>query len=78
MLTSELTAALQKVQQIAGDIPVTLVRVEDEAETVLKSIGIHIDPSSGAVEGGLVLEHGAVSPSNPPTGVAESTPPPAS
>lgn len=57
MKVSELTAALQKVQQVAGDVEVVLRHLDQGAETVLKSIGVHINPASGTAGGQAVLEH---------------------
>lgn len=62
MLTSELIAALNKVNQVAGDVPVVLKRIEDDAVTELATIGVHIDPTSGSTSGQVVLEHATPAP----------------
>ena len=75
MKISELVGVLNKVQQVAGDVPIVLKAIEDGAETGLLSVGVHIDPTTE--EGGSVaLEHGqAPSPASDPE--PEPTPPPA-
>lgn len=74
MLTSEIIAALQKVQSIAGDIPVVLRRVEDDVETELLSIGVHIDPATSSTKGSVALEHGApAAPAEPAVAAAPET-----
>jgi hypothetical protein len=65
MDVSQLIAALQKVSQLAGDVPVVLKHAESEAETVLQSIGVHINPTTGETSGEAVLEHGDA-PDTPP------------
>jgi hypothetical protein len=74
---SELTAAFQKVQSVAGDVDVVLKDVGSEAKTVIKSIGLHIDPSSGQAGGTVELEHGAAEPEAPPAPPAAAPEPPA-
>lgn len=75
MHVSELLAALQKVQQVAGDVPVVLKHVENGAESELLSLGIHIGASSPDQTGRVELEHGDAPPASEPE--PESTPPPA-
>lgn len=58
MKLSELIAGLNKLTQFAGDLPVVIKNVESEAETVLHSIGINIDPSSGTANGSVTINHG--------------------
>lgn len=67
MLISELLAALGKVNQLAGDIPIVLKHVESEAETELLSLGLHIDPTSAEVGGSVTLEHGTPPAAPAPT-----------
>jgi len=74
MKVTELIAALQKVQQVAGDVPVVLKDVEGDAETALLSIGVHIDPTSGSPVGGVTLEHGE-QPASPPVEPEAPAPP---
>jgi len=74
MKVSELAAALQKVQQVAGDVPVVLKAVEGGVETALLSIGVHIDPTSA--EGGTAeLEHGEQSAPAPAPEPEPAAPP---
>lgn len=73
MLISELSAALQKVQQVAGDIPVVLKDIEHGVETELRALGIHIDPSSGSASSTVELEH-AVPTQAPVSPPSTSTP----
>lgn len=75
MLISELINALGKINQIAGDIPVVLKHVEQEAETELVSLGLHIDPTSGSTGGKITLEHGAAPVAPVQTPEAPVTPP---
>lgn len=58
MKVSELTAALQKVQQVAGDVDVVLKDVEGGAETDLLSLGVHIGTSPDDQASRVELEHG--------------------
>lgn len=62
MKISELVAALSKVQQLAGDVPVVLKRIEDAAESVVHSLDVHIDPLSGSAGGQVELTHGSPAP----------------
>ena len=74
MKVSELLTALQKVQQVAGDIPVVLKHLEDGAESALLSIGVHIDPTSSGDGGQVELEHGQA-PEAPPQEQEAPAPP---
>jgi hypothetical protein len=67
MQVSKLIEALQRVVQVAGDVPVVLRELESDAETELKSLGVHIDAQTGDTGGNVTLEHAAASPSNPPS-----------
>lgn len=58
MKLSELIAGLNKLTQFAGDLPVVIKDVESEAETVLHSIGVNIDPTSGTANGSVTINHG--------------------
>ena len=53
MTISEVVALLQKVNQVAGDIPVAIKAAEGGAESVLQSLNIHIP----AIEGGQPVVH---------------------
>ena len=55
---TQLVAALQKVNQIAGDIPVVVKHVEQDAETALLHFGLDLDPASGSTGSKLILTHG--------------------
>lgn len=77
MKVSELTAALQKVQQIAGDVEIKVKHAEQDIETVLRDIVVHVDPASGGASGKAVLQH-EPAPSTPvPSTVADAPPDPA-
>lgn len=65
MLASELIDVLNKVKQVAGDVPIVLHSIEDDALTYLESVGVHIAPGDAAAAGRVELEHTAT-----PTGVA--------
>lgn len=47
MTISEVVAILQKVNQVAGDIPVAVKALESGAETVLQSLDIHLPALEG-------------------------------
>lgn len=47
MTISEVVALLQKVNQVAGDIPVAVKAAEDGVETVLTSLNIHLPATEG-------------------------------
>lgn len=76
MTVSELLSVLQRVQQVAGDVPVIVKDLEHDAETVLQSIGLHIDPSGGQAGGSVVLEHATAKPADPtsPEGIPAGAP----
>lgn len=74
---SELSAALGKVQQVAGDVPVILRDAESGAETVLLSLGINLDPSGDLAGGNVVFEHGQSAPVPEPAPPAPDPAPPA-
>lgn len=76
MTVSEIIAALSRVQQIAGDLPVVFKEIESDAETVLQSIGVNIDPNSGAAGGSVTLQH-STAPAAPAAPPAEQAPAPA-
>lgn len=62
MLTSELVSALQKVQQIAGDIPVVLRHLVDDVETELQSLGLRLSPTHADQQSSVALEHAPAQP----------------
>ena len=62
MVISELVTALNRVQQLAGDLPVVLKHVEQDAVTVLKAIGVHLDLSGESAAGQVQIEHGDAPP----------------
>lgn len=57
MTLNELIQGLNKLTQFAGDLPVVIKDAETEAETVLHSIGINVDPSGNAANGSITLNH---------------------
>jgi len=75
MKVSDLLAALQKVQQVAGDVDVVLKDVDQGVETALLSLGVHISASTGDTSGAVVFEHGHAQ--LPPPAEPEPSPPPA-
>ena len=74
MKISELVGVLNKVQQVAGDVPIVLKAVEDGAETGLLSVGVHIDPTT-AEGGSVALEHGQAPPASPAPEPEPAAPP---
>lgn len=66
MKLSELQALFSKVNSIAGDVEVVLKSAEDEVETVITDLAVHLDPTTGATGGTLEVTHGAASPAPPP------------
>lgn len=65
MTLSEMIALLSRIQQMAGDLPVVFRSPESDAVTVLESIGVNIDPISGAAGGNVTILH-APAPTAPP------------
>lgn len=65
MKISELSSALSKVSQIAGDVEVVLRDASTGAETELKTLGLKLDPSTGESGSSVTIEHSA-KPSTPP------------
>lgn len=61
MTLAELIQGFQKFSQFAGDLPVVIRDVETEAETILHSIGIQVDPSGNAT-GKVTINHAATPP----------------
>lgn len=57
MKVSELLSVLQKVQQVAGDVPVIARDIEHEVETAVHTVGIKIDPAGADGAGCVTLEH---------------------
>lgn len=57
MTLNELIQGLNKITQFAGELPVVIHNAETEAETVLHSIGISIDPA-GTANGKVTINHG--------------------
>jgi hypothetical protein len=57
MTLNELIQGLNKLTQFAGELPVVIKDAETEAETVLHSIGINIDPAGGTANGSISLNH---------------------
>lgn len=77
MTVQDLITGLQKVLQVAGDIPVVVRHLETDATTELRSLGVHIDPTAGGTAGQVVLEHTAPIPANTPAvGAVEAAQPP--
>lgn len=75
MLTiSELIAALDRAQQFAGDIPVILRAAESAAESIVTTLGIHLDPSTGGSSSVVHLEHAVPVPVVEPAPVQQITP----
>lgn len=74
MKVTELIGALQKAVQATGDGDVVLKHLEDGAETVLQSIGIHIGAGGDDPSSVVELEHGAA-PAPAPTPVDAPAPP---
>lgn len=66
MKITELVAALNKVQQIAGDIPVVLKDLGTETETVVHSLGLHFNPSDSSTGGNVTIEHGPADETSTP------------
>lgn len=75
MKISDLSNLLTKVQSIAGDVEVVLKHAEQEAETVITDLGIHLDPQSATTTGSLVIEHDTAPPvaAEPETSPTEPT-----
>lgn len=61
MKVSELVGLLSKVQQFASDVDVVLKAAENEAETVISDLAIHIAPD-GTTGGTLEITHGTAPP----------------
>lgn len=59
MKATELIGALQKAVQATGDGDVVLKHLEDGAETVLQTIGVHIGTGTDGPASTVELEHGA-------------------
>lgn len=57
MLISELVAALNKINQIAGDIPIVLRHVEQDAETAVTALVLAFDPSGAAPTSKVIVAH---------------------
>lgn len=74
MKASELSGALGRVQQVAGDVDVLLRDLDTGAVTALRSLGVHIDPSADGTGGTVYLEHNA-EPAPDPAPAAAVTPP---
>ena len=55
---SELVAGLNKVMAAVGDAPVVFKHLEQDAETVLHTIGIELAPSGEASSSVITLKHG--------------------
>lgn len=66
MTLNELIQGLNKITQFAGELPVVIHDAETEAETVLHSIGISIDPA-GTANGKVTINHGRVPAMPPPS-----------
>lgn len=71
MKISELTALLTKVQQIAGDVEVTLEAAADKVETIITDLGVHLDPADPTAGSKLTIEHGEAPPPAEPTAEPE-------
>lgn len=66
MKISELVAALNKVQQVAGDVAVVLYDLDAKIKTELVDLDVHIDPTTGEAGSAVVLDHAATPPEAPP------------
>jgi hypothetical protein len=73
---SELVAALNKVNQVAGDIPIVLHELEGEAETEVKALILAFDPTSGETSSKVAISHGPVTTA-PPAAPEPAVSPPA-
>lgn len=62
MKITELVAALQKAQQLVGDVPVILKSVEGAVETEFKSLEQEISLTTGEQSGQVTLTHGEPAP----------------
>lgn len=69
MKISELVAALQKIGQLIGDVPVVLRHLETAAETEIRSLGVSLDPVAETAASAVTLAHTEATP--PPVVVAE-------
>lgn len=78
MTVQDLITGLQKVLQVAGDIPVVVRHLETETVTELRSLGVHIDPTTGGTAGQVVLEHTTpLTPNAPAVGAVQDSHSPA-
>jgi hypothetical protein len=59
---SDVTAALTKVSQLVGDVPVVLRDLETDAETELKSLEVSIDAATGQTSSIVTVTHGPPAP----------------
>lgn len=74
MKVSELSAALAKVQTIAGDAEIVLRDALSDAETVITDLGVKLDLTGGAKDGTLVVGHSAAEPVEPEAPAAPAEP----
>jgi hypothetical protein len=59
MTISELISALNRVSQVAGDVPVILRSVEGDVETEVKALTLSFDPRSGSTSSQIAVTHGS-------------------
>lgn len=60
MTISELISALNRVSQVAGDVPVILKSVEGDVETEVKALTLSFDPRSGSTSSQIAVTHAPV------------------
>jgi hypothetical protein len=73
MLISELTAALGKVSQITGDVPISLVAADGGAATEIDYLDVHVVPGGDLTASSVLLYHGA--PAAAPAAADAANPP---
>jgi hypothetical protein len=76
---SELTAALNKVSQVAGDVDLVLRQVDADAPTFLHGLLLDFDPVAGAAGSTVTIEHDTEPPAgtDPADASGTHTTPPA-
>lgn len=75
MTLNEFISGLQKLSQLAGDLPVIFKDAEHEVETVLHTIGVNIDPTAGSAAGTVTVVHAPAAPVTAPAALAGTSQP---
>lgn len=66
MTISEVQSLLQKVQQVAGDVPVVLKDIESGNVSGLVSVGIELVADAVDAVNQVTISHGTATPAPPP------------